>query len=114
MVAIVLNFQNAILRLYLVSLRKVVFDNEMKYSVIVTFALAALESAARPQDATPPKPSNMPKLGGAPIPFGPAPTGCNLYEVLIGKHAPSSSLKKCFLILAARGTSEPGPFGVSE
>ncbi|KAF2436099.1 alpha/beta-hydrolase [Tothia fuscella] len=37
----------------------------------------------------------MPKLGTSPVPFGPKPAGCSNFELLI-----------------ARGTSEPGPFGV--
>jgi hypothetical protein len=61
----------------------------MKYSVIMTLALAVTEAAAMPQDtgAAPAKPtiSNVPKLGGSPIAFGPAPTGCNAYEIFIGE-----------------------------
>jgi hypothetical protein len=68
---------------------KNIFDIKMRYLAIAPFALAVANVAATPQTASsaPPKTSNIPKLGGAPIPFGPAPTGCNSYEILIGEHA---------------------------
>jgi hypothetical protein len=55
--------------------------------VIMALAMAIVNAAAKPQIASsaPPKPSNMPKLGGSPVPFGPAPTGCNAYEIVIGE-----------------------------
>jgi hypothetical protein len=69
-------------------LKKELSRDKMKYIVVATFALAAANAAANPQtENAPPKPTNMPKLGGAPIPFGPAPTGCNSYEILIGESA---------------------------
>jgi hypothetical protein len=61
----------------------------MKSQALVAFVLAAVEATAKAQGfetaAPRPKPLSMPKLSGASIPFGPAPTGCNAYEVLIGE-----------------------------
>jgi hypothetical protein len=73
----------------------------MKYQLIATLALAAVNAATEPQTggSVPPKPSNLPKLGGTPIPFGPAPTGCNSYEIIIGELKPSQ--KQQHLIFAS-------------
>jgi cutinase len=60
----------------------------MKLTAILTIISAA---NALPQSLS----EIMPGFGSFQIPFGPAPTGCNDYELIIG-----------------RGTSEPGDYGV--
>jgi hypothetical protein len=61
-----------------------------------------------------PRPSNMPKLGQTPVAFGPKPAGCSNFEILVGPFS-SKCLSQEFKLItfrSARGTSEPGPFGV--
>jgi hypothetical protein len=69
----------------------------MKYSLIASFVLAAIQVAARPQDAP-----------------TPAKGGCSLNEVLIGELNALDLKTKGFLIFTARGTSESGPYGFSK
>jgi hypothetical protein len=47
-------------------------------------ALAVLVAEATPNPQTP-RPSNVPKLGQAPVPFGPKPTGCSKFELIVGR-----------------------------
>jgi len=47
------------------------------------------------QDPKPKNPMDAPSFGKSAVPFGPKPSGCSKFEILV-----------------ARGTSEPGPFGV--
>jgi len=72
----------------------------MKSAAVVLSALAFVGIQAQgdaPSGAASPPPSTDAKGGafGKGVPFGPAPTGCSAFEVLY-----------------ARGTAEPGPFGV--
>jgi hypothetical protein len=49
-------------------------------------ALATFRVDANPQPQAP-RPSNMPKLGQAPVAFGPKPAGCSNFEILVGKNS---------------------------
>jgi len=61
--------------------------------VVVLAAFVRVNAAPNPQ--TPKGSGNMPKLGTSPVAYGPKPSGCSAFEILVG-----------------RGTSEIGRFGV--
>jgi cutinase len=63
-----------------------------------------------------PKPKAIPaSFGKTPVKLGPKPSGCSKFEILVGQlHTLilSFAFDQFLMVFAARGTSEPGPFGV--
>jgi len=72
----------------------------MKASLFIAAIATGIAVQAQDTPATPkqpiPKGKGVPaNFGKTPVPLGPAPKGCNKFEIIV-----------------ARGTSEPGPFGI--
>jgi hypothetical protein len=83
---------------------------------LTLLAVVASLGSALPQDS-PPKPAmaNVPKnMGKNPVPFGPKPGGCSAFEILVGVYTRNAFCRGYSDEgqQPARGTSEPGPFGV--
>jgi hypothetical protein len=82
----------------------------MKNSGLLCFLSTLCTSAfAHPQTAS--SSGISPNFGKTSVPFGPNPSGCSKFEILVGECEPRP-LVSSTNNSAARGTSEPGPFGV--
>jgi hypothetical protein len=80
-------------------------------SATILYLLSALCSQAFANPQTASSSGISPNFGKTSVPFGPKPSGCSKFEILVGKSG------HLFLVFythysTARGTSEPGPFGV--